>query len=169
MPMRDSSLIKWQQDTLEVVEELTLKLRGYSYSIVIDKESGEIRKSWKKERNPLISAEGEQRLLFRLNSLVNKLSIMSNFTFKEINERCFDFEIGLCKWLFVNYGLYSVSKSDRDILIDSMIDATFTILKRAESAGDREYSSGIAREGWMGRNILQPGQPQGQQGVNFSL
>jgi len=133
------NLIKWQLELNDILERAEHILRG---DVVAVKNGNVI---WEKNINPkdnTLNEYGVQKIMQILSSYVNRNTILSDYTPKEINEKVLDFGIELNNLFFMKYddmGLTNLEKrKNYPMLFTEVKDIVHSAYKRAQYGKERD-------------------------------
>lgn len=128
---RSSDLMKWQLSTFDLIEDLEHDLKGERFS--------KKKNDWIKTGTRFVNDAGVKAIMSILTARINKNTILSNLTEKEISRIMLDFSRDLIDLFFTRRVDFDIKKEDLDILLRKIVDFVYISLKRAFEEGERAF------------------------------
>jgi hypothetical protein len=121
---------KWRLEASSIIVNIEHHIQGESYD--------ESVKKWTRNNEAVImNSIGAKSVISTLETIVNKVSILSNITDEEIEKLCVYTHLGLARKVYDNWDIYGVQKNPSPI-INEVMSLIFLCLKRAQGEGERK-------------------------------
>lgn len=164
------NLVKWQLDIKEELERIEHLLRKHVPKI---DQNGNMYYSEPEKSEQIFNETGVNEILNILSWYLNKNIILSNFSEKEIKQRCQQFSIYLTNFIFNNYQRFGLNTKEKikhfPMIVMNVVNSVEAAYNRALNGGERE-SLRTARQVTQQEPIYNNYPPQqGNQQKGFSL
>jgi len=171
----DENLIRWQLELNDILERAEHILKG---DVPLFKDGHII---WEKNPNPeknTLNEYGVQEVLKILSLYVNRNTILSDYTNREINFKVFDFGREINNLIFMRSEEFGMNTEEKrknyPILIREMVDIVHSSYKRALDGGERrslremiQVTQATSTNAQLGGGVVvnNAGQPRRERGL----
>lgn len=160
----DSSLIAWEHDFNEILDEFESDLLGRIPMKVRDNKTGENKIVWKQVNRPIINEQGAREIMMELRARVNRANVMGNYTQDQINAKLMNIAEDISDKLFLKRSEWEVDYANMSSIVDMCIDLVEAIFSRAYNATEHKLLGNIAeikeihgaqpsKKGWLRRML----------------
>ena len=138
----DEKLTKWQETTDDIAEYLEHDLRGDSWKLDQNSQTGR----WvHDERDRLMNDEGIRAVTSLVKMSVNKIITLSDVNDDDIARICKRLHLALAKHFFHNQQKYAIKISYLELITTKIMNFVYVGLKKARGGGERQFLSKTER------------------------
>lgn len=129
--------VKWQLETNELIENMRMLLLNEVF--VQDRETGVVSRQRSKFGKPLMNEDGIQEIIQLVKPHLDKNTILSNLTDREIGLTLKELRTKICLLLQEKYISYNAEKGDLPKIVSIIMNPIWATFKRASNETTLNY------------------------------
>lgn len=138
----DANYLKLRLDCQRLHRNIYNFLGGTTDILKFDSKTNQYVETTESIGEPLASRQGIQSILTYVVAIVNEHTIQGNTEREELYKILFSIDESLCDQLILNYQNWKIDPSNRDLIVDTIMNMIHLILTRTVDNKERESLGG---------------------------